>query len=287
VDILSKKHLLNRWICMKTINRRIYQFLLLTFATLRVFGQSSWGPGYQWELFKGTPVWDLAQAVAKEDTSKMYGILKVNSTYINFQEPKFGKTLLILAVGNDKENAVAALLRSGARLEIVDSFGFMAIHEACKFISLKQHSLAILSLLLRYGADANAVSKGGGYVPLEGAITSLACTKLLLKHGANLYFRPAVNKDFRPFLVWQVMLSTSTIDTDSSIYVAKYLIVERRFKIPDPIAGSAQKGKLWDARSLLRRQNFHSFVNKEAIKQEILSYLDKIHFPKNGVYRGS
>ena len=60
------------------------------------------GPGYQFDLFKNTKNWDLAKAVERESSDEIVRLLKQGNTDINLQEPKFGTTLLHLAIGNDK-----------------------------------------------------------------------------------------------------------------------------------------------------------------------------------------
>src|ERR1700724_838376 len=76
--------------------------------------QDDAGPGYRWELFRETPEWELARAAQHEDTSRIYQIIKQGLVNINSKEPKFGQTVLMLAIANDKLKAVGALLRSGA-----------------------------------------------------------------------------------------------------------------------------------------------------------------------------
>src|SRR5271170_521478 len=88
--------------------------ILTNFILSSCLPQDDAGPGYRWELFRGTPEWELAQAAQHEDTSRIYQIIKQGVININSKEPKFGQTVLMLAIANDKLNAVGALLRSGA-----------------------------------------------------------------------------------------------------------------------------------------------------------------------------
>ena len=117
--------------------------LFIVVAQATVFSSCSqnnlFGPGYSWDLFKNTPNWNLAKAVANEDTTHIYAIIHSGHADINLQEPKFGRTLLMLAVGNDKEISTSALLKLGADVNLRDDRDDQAIHEAVAYISLKKH----------------------------------------------------------------------------------------------------------------------------------------------------
>jgi hypothetical protein len=107
-----------------------------------------------------------------------------------------------------------------------------------------------------------------------GATSSLACTKLLLSNGANLYIR-----FHGTFPIWQRMLG---YPFDENIFVAKYLIINRKMLIPNPITVSVPKREPIDIFSIL--QKFRGDSLKEKTKQEILDYLRKIDFPKHQIY---
>src|SRR4051812_19646657 len=99
---------------MKFMQKLFLIMFIINAIILSSCSQStSLGPGYEWDLFKNTPNWRLAKAVAKEDTNEIYSIIKGGNVNLNLQETKFGRTLLMLAVGNDKEFSTAALLKMG------------------------------------------------------------------------------------------------------------------------------------------------------------------------------
>jgi len=238
------------------------------------------GPGYRWDLFKNTPNWDLAKAVAKEDTAEIYAIVKSGKAEINLQEPKFGRTLLMLAVGNDKELSTAALLKMEADVKLRDKRDYQAIHEAVAYIDLRKNSLGILKLLLEYGSDVNSVStKGSNAVPLQGAIENISCTKLLLKNGADTYFKN-VDSDY---VVWSDLCS----DLNDNIYVAEYLIIEKRLPVPNPILYTYPNHEPRNFYDLLSLVNLSNDPKKEKAKEDIINYLHQIDFPKKGVYQKS
>jgi hypothetical protein len=56
--------------------------------------------GGDYRLFQNTPAWDLAKAVQDENEKKINEILAKDPKLINYQEPKYGNTLLELAIMN-------------------------------------------------------------------------------------------------------------------------------------------------------------------------------------------
>lgn len=260
---------------------RIILTMLITWAIISC--SQGLGPGYKFELFKNTPNWDLAKAVANEDEKEIKKIIRDQNLNINFQESKFGRTLLLLAIGNDKLISTRILLEDGAKVDIADSEKYAPIHEATKFVNMKKNSLQILELLIKYGADVNATlvkkndnDTGYYYVPLMGASENLACAKLLLNHGANPYIKTG-----NTYPIWTFM---NTEKLDENIFFAKYLIVDKRMPIPNPIDYSLPNKNPLDIFYFLDRGNFRGDLKKEKAKQEIMEYLRRINFPKSGVY---
>jgi len=243
-------------------------------------------PGYRFDLFKNTPNWKLAQAVEKEDEGEMKAILKSTNIDINFQEPRFGNTLLHLAIGNDKLVSTRVLLEKGANVNIGDSENSHAIHEATKSPELRKHSFEILKLLIEHGANVNDTliktnSKKDTtyfYVPLMGASLDFNCAKLLLENGAN----PYVKKDSN-YVVWSSVLILDAKPFET-IYVARYMIVEKKMPIPNPIFYTADRHKPKDVLFLINKFNTYNDTNKESLKKEVLDYLKQIDFPRNGLY---
>lgn len=237
------------------------------------------GPGYKWELFKNTPNWDLAIAIKKEDTTAIFEIVKQKKIDLNLQEPKFGRTLLMLAVGNDKFYSTQALITSGADLSVRDSSGDQAIHESVKFISLRKNSYAILKLLLENHADVNSYSKNGmNATPLEGGVTNYPCFKLLMSYGADPYFQ----LNDKTFAVWFTMFIDERKD---GVLAAKDLILERKMPVPDPITHSLDGRTPLSIIYFLNIEKFEKNSEKQIAKVKILKYLKEINFPASGVYK--
>jgi hypothetical protein len=64
-------------------------------------------------------------------------------------------------------------------------------------------------------------------------------------------------------------------DISESIYVAYYIIIEKKMPVPTEISHSFSNGGVIDIRNLLSKANFRGDEKKEAAKRAILEYLDK------------
>jgi hypothetical protein len=215
--------------------------------------------------------------VAREDTAKLQKLLNTGKYIINLQEAKFGNTLLMLAVSNDKPNSVEVLLKNGANVHLRDLRDDQVIHQAVQYINLKKHTFQILQLLLQYGADVNAVSTKGSYsVPIQGAVEDSNCAKLLLAHGANIYYR---NKD-SDYVVWSDLCSYQF----DNIYMARYLIIDRKMAVPNPILFTYHSHEPRDIFTLLEILPCNN-PKPCQVKDEIEQYLNSQGFPEKGAYK--
>jgi hypothetical protein len=253
--------------------------VLIMFNFILACSQHGFGPGYRFDLFENTPNWDLAKAVATENDMEITKLIKSSNYDINLREPKFGQTLLLLAVGNDKLISTKTLLENNANINIRDFLNISPIEEATKNIQFKKNAVEILKLLIQHGAnvnDADIIKSGNDtaqyVVPLVKASSNLDCTKLLLENGANLYVHYN-----GVFPVWVEMLAMSF---DGYIFVVKHLIIDNKMPIPNPIAFSVPEKKPLDIFHFLNLLNFRGDSVKVKAKQDILDYLHKIDFPK-------
>jgi ankyrin repeat protein len=263
---------------------KIKSFLVLIILnSMLACSQGGFGPGYRFDLFENTPNWVLAKAVETENEAEINKLIKSGKYDINLRESKYGRTLLSLAVGNDKYYSTKVLLENNANVNIRDLRNTSPIEEATKYISFKKNTLEILKLLVKHGANVNDadITKRNEdtvqyIVPLVNATSNFNCTKFLLDKGANLYV-----KYDGVFPVWHQML---IIDFDEYIFVAKYLIVEKKMPIPNPISFSVPEKKPQDIFYFLNLANFRNDSAKTKVRQDILDYLHKIDFPKSQVY---
>lgn len=145
-----------------------------------------------YRVFQETPAWELAKAVQDGRVSRIKSIIQEDSTLINYQEPRFGETLLMLAIWNDDYNSFITLLENNANVNIYDTYdGTSAIILTCEYNLGKKY----VEKLLEYGANPNDIEigdrrKGNStrYTPLRGAARrgDIESVKILLRAGADV-----------------------------------------------------------------------------------------------------
>ena len=154
-------------------------------------------------LFEKSPVRELAKAVEREDTLEIKSIAKDNKIQIDYQEPKFGKTLLMLAVKNGSYPSTKVLVESGADPNLQDKYdGTSALMDACNYGTNWETDPAILKLLLKNGGDPNATQQGprpeGNFTRVTPLIIAAGCclekVKLLVEAGANVNYISEFNE---------------------------------------------------------------------------------------------
>ncbi|KKO93352.1 MULTISPECIES: ankyrin repeat domain-containing protein [Sphingobacterium] len=152
--------------------------------------------GNDYRLFQGSPSWDLAKAVEDENINLVKKLANEDRQPVNYQEPKFGKTLLMLAINNNDYQSAKTLLALKADPNIADRYrGSTAMHDAAANSDPKY-----LELLIKYHGNPNVVenkpitdSDNGRETPLNIAITyisgnNLNKVKLLVNAGADVNF---------------------------------------------------------------------------------------------------
>jgi len=115
--------------------------------------------GFDFKLFQGTRAWNLAKATDDENVSVIKKEIGNDHLLINFKEPKFGQTLLQLAVKNQKIVSVKALLDLGADPNLQDNYdGSSPMMESAKIFNetVGGPDVRYLKLMLQHGGDANA-----------------------------------------------------------------------------------------------------------------------------------
>jgi ankyrin repeat protein len=234
-------------------------------------------------LFKNTPNWELAKAVDAEDTSEIKRLIQSGSQYnLNMQEPKLGETLLHLAIWNGKYFSLKTLLENKANINIKNSNRQTPILEAAKLAGVNKQISKIIELLIKYGANTNDTiiqmheqDTVNIYTPLAYATSDIQSVKILLDAGADPYI-----KYNHIYSVWYHLW----LNNFENIFVARYLIVEKKMPIPNPIALSLIKKIPQDIYFFLDKYNPHNDLAKQKAKQEILDYLHSISFPNKQVY---
>ena len=194
---------------MKTFILKRYPFItflvvsVFIFSSLFYYCSNIYQPkemlGDDIRLFRNSPVWELAKAVNNENIEKINRLIKDKDVPIDFQEPRFGQTLLFWATYVGREKAVEALLKLGADPNLQDHYyGDNAIIVASDFSYYSDDWCRshLLKLMLKYGGDPNSINfikqnknggRYGGHTPLTKASSAcLAKVKILVDAGQIL-----------------------------------------------------------------------------------------------------
>lgn len=152
--------------------------------------------GSDYRLFQGTPAWELAKAVQDEDERKINEIVAKDPALINYQEPKYGGTLLMLTIMNQQIKPFKILLADKADVSIHNTYdGTSALIEACSF---DQYDAKYAETLLENGANVNDVETGPRregnstrFTPVMAASREgeSDLVEMLIKKGANINYQ--------------------------------------------------------------------------------------------------
>jgi hypothetical protein len=152
--------------------------------------------GSDYRLFQNTPAWELAKAVQDGNEKKINEIVKKDSALVNYQDPKYGETLLMLTIMNQQLKSFKALLANKADISIHNTFdGTSALIVACSF---NRYDNKFAEILLQLGANANDVEVGkrrkGNTTRLTPLIAAseegnVDLVKLLLSKGADINYQ--------------------------------------------------------------------------------------------------
>jgi ankyrin repeat protein len=258
--------------------------LLIVFLALAVNECKSqsyprYGPGYDFKLFRNTPVRELADAVESDDPVRVRAAVHAEKAYLDFQEPKFGSTLLKLTVLNKKVFAAKVLLDSGANPNLRSpKNGSTPFLIACRFAAWNPKVLQILDEMVRHGADVNdreiRVDTTNGSVDtmtttaLQHTVQSgkLAAVKLLIDNGAKLDAQPKKGVGSLLFLA-----SAAT-----QLDILRYLLIEKKIPVPEYLfirnEGDPNAKEMTLRQLLMERAPDNDPVEVKELK-EILAYL--------------
>ncbi|WP_300386720.1 ankyrin repeat domain-containing protein [Clostridium sp.] len=196
-------------------------------------------------IYKDTPAWELALAVRDQKVATIKKIIKNEPNVLNYQEPKYGATLLLWAIGMEKYNSAEALLKSGADPNIASvrykTYGEetpLSLAAGFSWVDTKAKKDAkYVKLLIKYGADPNWCFIGdehgiepGTSILMESIGCGIEKTKALVEAGADIN-----QKTQSGYTVATKALDAGGPNTTlEGIEYAYYLIVEKKANVLEP-----------------------------------------------------
>jgi hypothetical protein len=235
------------------------------------------------DYFEGTKYEKISEAIIDEDTENFARIIRTDTIDINYHEPKFGWTLLHLAVANAKQKSAEKLLQLGAEISAQTKRNESPLIFACThYISICNDEM--VNLLLSYGADPNETyyyaeiideeKKIYNHIYSSPLISSVdgGCSdvvKLLISRGAR------INQYYYGGFYGPI---TAAIRSDQ-LEIAHYLMLESNCELPKYclVRESLRKGEPGDSITiteyLMEKDYSDSEINQD-YKRRIIDYLE-------------
>ncbi|OOM11677.1 ankyrin repeat domain-containing protein [Clostridium saccharobutylicum] len=214
------------------------------YVVSKVSGTGEYGVNYI-NIYKNTPAWELALAVREEKIETIEKIVKNKQELLNYQDPKYGVTLLLWSVGMEKYNSAETLLKCGADPNIATTTDgetplFLAAGYSWVDKDYKKDARYV-KLLLSYGADPNKNYIGHDHDIIETGtsplMNSIGCgiekTKDLVEGGADINYK---TKSGNTAAIVSLIIGGSYGNGEAMQY-AYYLIAEKKVKINESYYG--------------------------------------------------
>jgi len=208
-------------------------------------------------IFKDSPAWELAKAVRWQNTKKISRIAEENPELLDYQDERYGVTLLIWAVGTERYQSAKALLENGADPDIIaTSYGYTALYLASGFSwvdNMAKKDPKYVELLLEYGADPNIVYLGNeknnitevGTSPLMASIgCGFGKTKALVEGGADINHKSAQGKT--------AAITSLIYGGSEGLKTAHYLIAVKKANVVESYGSTFGSDKEFYSVDLLR-----------------------------------
>jgi ankyrin repeat protein len=106
-----------------------------------------------YRLFQNTPAWTLAKAVEAGDVKKIKEEILQKKVSVDYQESRFGQTLLMLAIFNNEYDSAKILLELGANPNLHATFK----GKTSVIVAADNDDPKYLKLLLNYRGDPNSI----------------------------------------------------------------------------------------------------------------------------------
>lgn len=236
--------------------------------------------GSDYRLFQNTPAWELAKAVQDENEKKIDEIVSKNSKLINYQEPKYGNTLLMLTIMNQQIKPFKSLLEKKADINIHNTFdGTSAIIEAC---GSKYYDIKYAEILIQNGANVNDIETGERkkgnstrVTPLiEASKTGLLeLVALLISNGADVNYINEFNQSALSESIMQRKYEVSHYLLQNRADYKRPIFYRPDYSIPVENQDPNDKGKPMYLVDVLREAFLDLDTDEYKYKMKIVDFL--------------
>jgi len=184
----------------------------------------------------------LVEALKNQDTAMARSLLNQHVN-VNTPEPD-GATALAWAAHWNNVEIADLLIRAGAKVNVVNTFGVTPLWEACN-----NRSAAMVEKLVQAGGNPNAILPGTGETVLMRCARTgdLAAVNSLLAHGANLDGRE--NNKGQTALMWA--LEQRHLDVARALIEHGANVHAKTKDGFSPLLFAARQGEVEEARLLL------------------------------------
>lgn len=256
--------------------------------------------GFEFDNFENTPLWELAKAVRDNDADLIKELVKSNQLDIDYKEPIYQQTLLILAIVNEKEEAFIELLKMKANPNLVLGSNKDSTPLTQAIMRQENCNLFYIDNLLKNGANPNLevlsedkVNYFPNSCPLIVALRQtdnngdecLNIVRLLIKYGADInWCNPKLSGEVYCEGVIEKCLQLRSMKN------LRFFVIEKKIKIPNIvyIIGGIDKAtqKEYSLTEILNTEDyqFQDFEDETGkvdlskprkARNEILEYLKK------------
>jgi len=243
-------------------------------------------PGFDFDLFRGTPSHQLALAVKNESIDQIAETISQKKVPVDAVDPRFGHTLLMLAVSNNLKASVKKLLELGAdpnKRSIMKSSSDEIVTPfliGCNHIYKKDYcDISILKLLIDHGGKVDEEVEiqylNANYKSIETPLMlatkndCLPVVRLLVQSGADIN-KYDYSEGHGP-ISRSIMLG--------NLKVLKYLVIDQKAKIPKYcFVRQAHKESPREELTItefLNEQEYGPNTDEHRIRKEIIDYLNK------------
>ena len=229
-----------------------------------------------YRLFQNSPAWDLAKAVQDENEGEINKILSKDKKLINYQEQKYGNTLLTLTIINQQMKPFKVLLDNNAEVNIHNTYdGTSPLIQSCMF---KSYDSEFAKILIERKANVNDVEVGKRregnstrFTPLIAASREgkLDLVQILIKNGANINYENEFHQSALSSCVMQDRYNVTIYLLKSGVNYSRPIF----YRPSDDVVNNPKEDKPIYLIDMLREDFFELDSQEYKYKMKVVEFL--------------